>query len=110
MKNLSFARNRLNALLRTQAFGAVGSLVPRITGMFVSGSVVGVVLSLMAIAAFCWLRDGTAIPEPAFEKGNAILNVSFRLAPERIGCNRAMFTFAQDPISKVTHTPIERTI
>ena len=39
---LSFARNRLNALLRTQAFGAVGSLVPRITDMFVSGSVVGV--------------------------------------------------------------------
>ena len=38
---LSFARNRLNALLRTQAFGAVGSLVPRITDMFVSGSVVG---------------------------------------------------------------------
>ena len=38
----SFARNRLNALLRTQAFGAVGSRVPRITDMFVSGSVVGV--------------------------------------------------------------------
>ena len=26
-----------------------------------------------------------------------------------IGCNRAMFTFASDPISKVTHTPKERT-
>ena len=245
---LSFARNRLNALLRTQAFGAVGSLVPRITDMFVSGSVVGVdalagavcaagliafapqvvaalgiprgeifgsavsalricafglpfsvlmaflishllavnrvalsfagtlleqfvlttgcavalcglwgvdllwagmplgaVLSLMAIAAFCRLRDGTAIPEPAFEKGKAILNVSSRPAPERIvemrneveaflsahgvsretvgrvallaeeylntiGCNRAMFTFAPDQISTVTHTPKERTI
>ena len=30
MKNLSFARDRLNVLLRTQAFGAVGAIVPRI--------------------------------------------------------------------------------
>ena len=50
MKNLSFARNRLNALLRTQVFGALGTLVPRITDMFVSGSVVGMTLTLTVFA------------------------------------------------------------
>lgn len=50
MKNPSFARNRLNALLRTQACGAVGAIVPRITDLFVAGNVVGVD-ALTAIAA-----------------------------------------------------------
>ena len=49
-----------------------------------AGMPLGAVLSLMVIAAYCWFRDGTAIPEPAFEKGNAILNVTFRPASERI--------------------------
>ena len=42
MKNLSFARNRLNALLLAQGFGFVGALVPRLTDLFVSGNVVGI--------------------------------------------------------------------
>ena len=46
--------------------------------------VVGMSLELAALALYCWFRDGNAIPEPMFEKGNAILNVSFRPAPERI--------------------------
>ena len=50
MKNPSFARNRLNALLRTQACGAIGAIVPRITDLFVAGNVVGVD-ALTAIAA-----------------------------------------------------------
>ena len=50
MKNLSFARNRLNVLLRTQAFGAVGAIVPRIMDLFIAGNVVGVD-ALTAIAA-----------------------------------------------------------
>ena len=53
-------------------------------------------------------QEGQAqtIHEPAFEKGNAILNVTFVIAGlvrvvqgrrylNTIGCNRAMFTFAQ---------------
>ena len=48
------------------------------------GMPLGVVLSLMAIAVYCRLRDGNSFPMPAFEKDNAILNVSFGLAPERI--------------------------
>lgn len=39
---LSFARKRFNALLRAQAFGVVGALVPRLADLFVSGNVVGV--------------------------------------------------------------------
>ena len=48
------------------------------------GMPLGVLLTLAALALYCRLRDGRAFPEPAFEKGNAILNVSFRPAPERI--------------------------
>lgn len=49
-----------------------------------AGMPLGVLLTLAALALYCKFRDGTAIPEPVFEKGNAILNVSFRPAPERI--------------------------
>ena len=48
------------------------------------GMPLGVLLTLAALALYCKVRDGRALPEPAFEKGNAILNVSFRPAPERI--------------------------
>ena len=50
MKSLSFARNRLNALLLAQGFGFIGALVPRLADLFVSGNVVGVD-ALTAIAA-----------------------------------------------------------
>ena len=49
-----------------------------------AGMPLGVLLTLAALALYCRFRDGKAIPEPMFEKGNAILNVSFRPAPERI--------------------------
>lgn len=44
MERLSgtFAVRRLNALLKAQAFGALGALVPRLTDMIVSGNVIGV--------------------------------------------------------------------
>ena len=49
-----------------------------------AGMPLGVLLTLAALALYCRFRDGRVIPEPVFEKGNAILNVSFRPAPERI--------------------------
>ena len=39
LMKLSFARNRLNALLRTQAFGAVGSLVSSLRTFVIAGLV-----------------------------------------------------------------------
>ena len=49
------------------------------------GMPLGVLLTLAAIAVYCRFRHGDVFPEPAtFEKGSAILNVSFRPSPERI--------------------------
>lgn len=49
-KGESFARSRINSLLTTQAFGAVGALASTVIDMVVSGNVIGVD-ALAAIAA-----------------------------------------------------------
>lgn len=48
------------------------------------GMPLGVLLTFVVLALYCRFRDGKIFPEPAFQKGNAILNISFRPSPERI--------------------------
>lgn len=135
---LSFARNRLNALLRTQIFGAVGPLVPRITDMFVSGSVVGVdaladrhggrAKRIMAETSITVGKEGVQVVFRAtgdmedltdgdapvssirtFVIAGLVRVVQSRQYLNTIGCNRAMFTFTPDSISAVAQ-PKERTV
>ena len=53
-------------------------------GILWGGMPLGVALTLAAFAVYCRFRDDKAFPEPVFEKGNAILNVSYVPEPDRI--------------------------
>lgn len=49
-----------------------------------AGMPLGVLLTFAAIALYCRFRDGNAFPEPAFEQGGTVLNVSYVPEPGRI--------------------------
>ncbi len=109
----AFARLRMNALLKGQAFGAVGALVPRIADLIVSGNVLGID-ALAGIAAVLPVVIGTqflaklvycgagylfAVHQGAFEKEKArdVVGLSLEVAAVLGVLTWLLLQFGRDP-------------